>query len=53
MNIRWTEEAAANLEHIGLYIAEDNLEAALRTVNTIYERIEQLSAFPNRGPSGT
>jgi toxin ParE1/3/4 len=52
MNIRWAEEAAANLEHISLYIAEDNLEAALTTVNTIYERIEQLSVFPNRGRMG-
>ena len=52
MNIRWTEEAAANLEHISLYIAEDNLEAALKTVSTIYERIEQLSTFPNRGRMG-
>ena len=41
MNIRWTEEAAANLEHIRLYIAENNLDAALRTVNMINERIEQ------------
>jgi hypothetical protein len=52
MNIRWTEEATANLEHISLYIAEDNPEAALQTVNTIYERIEQLRDFPNRGRIG-
>ncbi len=52
MNIRWTEEAAANLEQIGLYIAEDNLEAAQETVNTIYERIEELSTFAHRGRMG-
>ena len=52
MNIRWTEEAATNLEHISLYIAEDNLEAARKTVNTIYDRVEQLRVFPNRGRKG-
>jgi plasmid stabilization system protein ParE len=48
MKIRWTEEAVASLELISVYIAEDNGEAALKTTNTIYERIEQLSIFPNR-----
>jgi len=52
MKIRWTEEAAVDLEQIGLYVAEDNLQAALRTVNTIYERIEQLCDFPYRGRIG-
>lgn len=49
MTIRWTEEAVDNLEQISVYIAEDNPEAAQRTVNRIYDRIEQLCAFPNRG----
>jgi addiction module RelE/StbE family toxin len=52
MKIRWTEEAAANLEHISLYIAQDNLTAALKTIHTIYERIEQLSKLPGRGRLG-
>jgi plasmid stabilization system protein ParE len=43
MNIRWTEEATVSLEQISLYIADDNLEAAFKTVNVIYERIEQLA----------
>jgi plasmid stabilization system protein ParE len=46
MNIRWTEKATAYLESIGDHIAEDNPEAALRTVTAIFERIEQLSVFP-------
>jgi toxin ParE1/3/4 len=52
MNIRWTKEAVANLERISLYIAEDNFDAALKTVNRIYESIEQLSTFPHRGRMG-
>jgi plasmid stabilization system protein ParE len=41
MNIRWTEEATTSLEQISLYIAEDNVEAAFKTINSIYGRIEQ------------
>jgi toxin ParE1/3/4 len=52
MDIRWTSEASSNLEHIGLRIAEDNPEAALETVRSIFERIEQLVTFPNRGHMG-
>ncbi len=52
MNIRRTEEATASREQISLYIADDNLEAAFKTVNVIYERIEQLVVFPNRGRIG-
>jgi plasmid stabilization system protein ParE len=52
MNIRWTEEAVVCLEHISLHISEYNPEAALKTVNTIYERIEELVVFPNRGRRG-
>jgi toxin ParE1/3/4 len=52
MNIRWTPEAVANLEGICLYIAEDNPEAALKIANSIYERIEELAVFPNRGRKG-
>jgi toxin ParE1/3/4 len=52
MDIRWTPEASSSLEHISLHIAEDNPEAALRTVRTIFERIEYLVAFPRRGRVG-
>jgi toxin ParE1/3/4 len=52
MNIRWTAEAVANLENICLYISEDNSAAALKTVTSIYERIEELVVFPNRGRMG-
>ncbi len=53
MNIRWTAEAVSNLENICLYISEDNPAAALKTVNTIYERIEELVVFPNGIMGGT
>jgi plasmid stabilization system protein ParE len=52
MDIRWTTEASSTLEHISLRIAEDNPEAALKTVRAIFERIEQLVAFPHRGRRG-
>ncbi len=52
MNIRWTPEAAGDLEHISQRIAEDNQEAALKTVRTIFERVEQLVTFPHRGRMG-
>jgi toxin ParE1/3/4 len=52
MDIRWTPEASSSLEHISLHIAEDNPDAALNTVRTVLERIEQLVAFPRRGRIG-
>ncbi len=52
VNIRWTEKATACLESISACIAEDNPEAALRTVTKVFKRIEQLSVFPNRGRLG-
>ena len=39
MNIRWTEEATTSLEQISLYIAEDSVEAAFKTINSIYGRV--------------
>ncbi len=52
MNIRWTPEAAGDLEHISQRIAEDNPTAALRTARSIFDRIEQLVTFPHRGRIG-
>jgi toxin ParE1/3/4 len=52
VEIRWTPQASSALEHISLRIAEDNPEAALKTVRAIFDRIEQLAAFPNRGRIG-
>ena len=52
MEIGWTAEASANLEHICLHIASDKPEAAHKAVALIFSRIEQLAQFPNRGRIG-
>jgi addiction module RelE/StbE family toxin len=53
MRIRWTPEATADLEQIGDHIARDNPEAALRTVRSVFDRINDLSTFPHRGRPGS
>jgi toxin ParE1/3/4 len=52
VRIRWTPEAFANLESIVLYIAEESSESAQKTADDIYQRIEHLVTFPNRGRPG-
>jgi toxin ParE1/3/4 len=52
MDIRWTPEASSNLENISIRIAEDNPEAALKTVRIVFQRIEQFVTFPHRGRIG-
>lgn len=47
--IRWTHEAAAWLEDIYKFIAQDNPGAAARVVEGIYERVQSLSEFPEIG----
>ncbi|MBI3042466.1 MAG: type II toxin-antitoxin system RelE/ParE family toxin [Betaproteobacteria bacterium] len=47
--ITWTEESRRWLEDIFEYIAADNPDAAARTVQGIYERAQELAAFPEIG----
>ena|SRR3990172_3944655 len=47
--IAWTEEAQRWLEDIFEHIAADNPLAAGRTVKGIYERAQDLAAFPEMG----
>ena len=47
--ITWTAEAQRWLQDIFEYIAADNPDAATRTVNGIYERIQVLATFPELG----
>lgn len=47
--ITWTEEALHWLEDIFEYIAGDNPPAAGRTVQGIYDRVQDLAAFPEIG----
>jgi plasmid stabilization system protein ParE len=49
--IRWTTEAADQLEGIIKHILQDNPEAALRVARAILGRIENLKHFPRLGPS--
>ena len=45
----WTEEALRWLEDIFEYIAQDNPDAAARTVQAIYDRAQVLIQFPEMG----
>ena len=47
--IRWTEESERWLRKIHDYIARDHPEAAHRTVRGIYDKVQSLSSFPERG----
>ena len=47
--VRWTLEAERWLREIHDHIAEDNPEAAVRTVRGIFERAQTLASFPERG----
>jgi toxin ParE1/3/4 len=52
MQIRWSPEAAEDLERIGRLIQRDKPIAAKNTVLTLYRGIADLKNFPNRGRSG-
>ncbi len=52
MRIRWSPDAAADLENIVAYINRDNLAAGQRVGETIYERIALLETLPYRGRRG-
>jgi addiction module RelE/StbE family toxin len=47
--ITWTNEALRWLEDIFEYIAEDNPDAANRTVEGIFERAQVLAQYPEMG----
>ena len=46
MRLRWTPEAAANLEDIYSYLGEHYPQFADSTITTRYEGIESLTQFP-------
>ena len=52
MEVRWSPEAADDLEAIVRHIQRENPEAARTVAKTIYEAIGALSTFPNRGRIG-
>lgn len=45
----WTDEAGRWLRDIFDYIAADNPDAALSTVDGIYSQAQKLAAFPEMG----
>ncbi len=45
----WTETALADIEEIAEYIALDNVDAARRLVQNIFDAAERLESHPNSG----
>lgn len=52
MRIRWTTDAADDLERICDFIAESSPDATRRVAKTIVDGVLSLTAFPNRGRLG-
>ncbi len=52
MELRWTEEAAADLEHITGYLFQNAPERAAELVRGIYNHTSSLQTFPSRGRPG-
>lgn len=50
--IRWTTEAADQLEAAVKHIQQDNLAAARNVAQSLIDRIEQLGTFPGLGRPG-
>lgn len=49
MEIRWSPQAADDLERIFQRIQKDNPAAARKVVTTIFDGCSELQSFPNRG----
>jgi len=52
MPVRWTPEAADDLDRICSHIAEDSPESALKIGRILYRGIAGLNSFPNLGRTG-
>lgn len=52
MRVRWTIDAADDLERISDYVADDRPETARRIALDIVRSIDALDNFPNRGRPG-
>lgn len=52
MRVRWTRDAADDLERMCDYIAETSPDTAGRVAQTVVEGIASLNALPNRGRLG-
>ena len=49
MKIFWSPLAVDRLEDIYEYISKENTSAAQKIINKIFERVESLSEYPERG----
>jgi toxin ParE1/3/4 len=52
MRVRWTTDAADDLERICDYIARDRPDSARRVAASVVNRISELKTFPRTGRSG-
>jgi toxin ParE1/3/4 len=52
MRVRWTTDAADDLERICDHIAENRPEASRRVAQSVVERIGTLETFPHLGRPG-
>lgn len=52
MELRWTEDAALDLERIADYLFEQTPEHALELMRTLYNAPAALLSFPHRGRPG-
>lgn len=52
MRVRWTADAADDLERICDYIAQERSDSALKVGRSILEQVSSLNRFPNRGRPG-
>ncbi len=52
MQLRWTEEAADDLEHIAGYLLAHTPSRAQDLVRAVYDAPSDLLTFPNRGRQG-
>jgi addiction module RelE/StbE family toxin len=52
MRVRWTTDAADDLERICDYIAESRPESARRVAQSVVDRIGTLETFPHLGRPG-
>ena len=49
MRVEWSDTALGRVSEIGLYIAHDDREAAIRWTVQIFDAVEQLAEFPESG----
>ena len=49
MNVHWTETAEAHLDSIYTYIGQNSESYALRTIDLITKRSQQIGSFPFSG----